>query len=162
MKRDIGDCNLATIVSKRKKELQQFSSRFDRIQKELLNLKNTTKKQNNKSLADPINKALKESEFKLKALDKDRGDHKGARLKELDGFLPSHFENFEKNHIIIKKAREFKVAVNESEIKLREVEEILNGAIRKLTEQDLENSTDLLAIKAQELKERLNTSRSHL
>ena len=77
MKRDIGDCNLATIISKRKKELQQFSSRFDRIQKELLNLKNTTKKQKNNSLADPVNKAMKESEFKLKALDKDRGDHKG-------------------------------------------------------------------------------------
>jgi len=69
-----------------------------------LNLKNTTKKQNNKSLADPVNKALRESEFKLKALDKDRGDLRNSKLKELDSFLPSHFENFEKNHHIIKKA----------------------------------------------------------
>ena len=44
LKRDVGDCNIPTLVAKRKKELQQFSQRFERANKELLNLKKTMKR----------------------------------------------------------------------------------------------------------------------
>ena len=79
LKRDVGDCNIPTLVAKRKKELQQFTHRFERANKELLNLKKTLKRPVGYRSKDPagdeaIQTALREVESKLKQMSKERQD----------------------------------------------------------------------------------------
>ena len=65
IKQDIGDCNIPSIIAKRKNELLKFSNRLDRIQKELGNLK--------KAKSDfKVDKMVKEVDLKLSALEKAR------------------------------------------------------------------------------------------
>jgi len=66
------------------------------------------------------------------------------------------------NHDLIRKIRKFKVQVEDSDGKLKEIEESQNEIVKKLTEIDLENSLDLLGSKAQELRERLENSQGML
>lgn len=77
----MGDCDIPKNIARRKTEQQQFSTKYERLQKELANLKNATKKQQG---TDPILKLLKEAEFKLKIAEKERQEHNKVRVKELD------------------------------------------------------------------------------
>ena len=127
------------IVQKRRKELQQFTQRFERANKELLNLKKTVKKapgQKAKESAseEAIQKMLKEVESKLKILSKERQEATRQQLRELDGIAPLDYDDFTKNHDIIKKLRTMKHGVDDSDMHLREVEELKAEVVKKLTE----------------------------
>lgn len=71
LRRDLGDCEIDTNITKRKNELSIFVTKLDRMQKEFKNLKKANEKNFNKQVADMI----KEGDFKLKAFDKDKADH---------------------------------------------------------------------------------------
>lgn len=55
-----------------------------------------------------------------------------------------------------------KQAVNDSETMMREVDEIKDELVRKLTEQDLDNLTEMLALKINDSKERADDIQKRL
>lgn len=75
-------------------------------------------------------------------------------LRELDAIQPLDYDDYSKNHDIIKKLRTVRHTVDDSDIKLKEIEELKDEVVRKVTEQDLENLTEMLALKIVDLKER--------
>jgi hypothetical protein len=63
------------LLTKRKTELSQFSTKVERLKKELTNLKKASKKTDGtKSVGDKIPQMVKEVEFKLKIIEKDKQD----------------------------------------------------------------------------------------
>lgn len=96
----------------------------------------------------------KEMETKLKVMSKERSEQTRAQLRELDAIAPLDYDDFTKNHDILKKLRSIKHAVNDSDKMMKDVEEIKDELVRKLTEQDLENLTEMLALKINDSKER--------
>lgn len=69
-------------------------------------------------------------------------------MRELDPIQPLDYDDMVKAGDILKRVRKFKNQINEAESKLHDLEEVQSDIIKKMTEQDLENSTDLLALKA--------------
>lgn len=114
LKRDLGDCEIDTNITKRKNELSLFVTKLERMQKEFKNLKKANEKNFNKQVADMV----KEGDFKLKAFDKDKADHTRAITHDLETINKSDFEDFAKNFEIIKRIRNFKVKIGDSEKKL--------------------------------------------
>jgi len=90
---------------------------------------------------------MKEVDFKLKVYNKERADHFKYIVDELDSLKPIDFEDFNKNHEIIKKVKEIKNKIKESDIKLKDLEVIQKDVVKKLTEINMENSIDLLGLK---------------
>jgi hypothetical protein len=105
---------------------------------------------------------IKEGDFKLKAFEKDKSDHTKVLANEFETMNKPDFEDFTKNSEIIKKIRAFKTKINDSEKKLQDVVEIQTEVTRTLTEQDMENSVELLGLSSTELYERLTNSKAHL
>jgi hypothetical protein len=68
---------------------------------------------------------------------------------------PIDFEDYHKNHVIINKIRNFKNTLTDQSNKLKDIEDIQKKIVKVLTEQDMENSVDILQGKAYELRERL-------
>ena len=97
---------------------------------------------------------LKEVEARLKVLSKDRQEATRQQLRELDGIAPLDYDDFTKNHDIIKKLRTMKHGVDDSDIQLKEVEDLKAEVVKKLTEQDMENLTEMLEMRITDLKER--------
>lgn len=129
------------------------------MKKELINLKKASK--NQKTPDQRIDDMMKEVDFKLKGLDKDSDTHLKV-LEDFEKLSGGDFEDLSKNPAIIKNVRKLKTNVDISDAKLKEIEETQNEVVKKLTEQDLENSAQLLGHKAQELGERLQESKKHL
>ena len=105
---------------------------------------------------------MKELDFKLKAFEKDKVDLNKFVTNELDCYKALNYEDFQKNHEIVKKVRNFKGKIEDTEKKLKDVEDVLNEVERSLTEQDMENSVELLGLKSQELNERLMDTKMRL
>ena len=61
---------------------------------------------------------------------------------------PKDFEDFSKNHQIIKTLQKIKADIILSDAKLKEVEDTQNEILKKFSEQDIENQTELLSLKA--------------
>lgn len=72
LKKDIGDCDIPMLVTKRKTELAQFCTRGERLKKELQNLKKASKRGDGGSADDKVAQMVKEVEFKLKIIEKDK------------------------------------------------------------------------------------------
>lgn len=115
------------------------------MKKEMTNLKKANK--NQKTPDQKIEVMIKEVDFKLKGLDKDSELHHKA-LEDFEKLPAGDFEDLSKNPFIIKNVRKLKTNVEISDTKLKEIEETQNEVVKKLTEQDLENSADLLGHKA--------------
>ena len=64
--------------------------------------------------------------------------------------------------VAIKKVRNFKNTLTDYSNKLKDIEDIQKKITKILTEQDMENSIDLLQGKAHELRERLEIAKGHL
>lgn len=105
---------------------------------------------------------LSEVEEKLKDLGKDKLKMNTEITKELENICPDKIDDFSTNHELIRKLHRYKDNIDESNIKLKEVEDILQEVVKKLTELDMENSLDLLSLKAQELRQRLQESHANL
>ena len=86
MKNDIGDCDIPTNIAKRKNELTKFSTKLERIQKELLNLKKA-------KTDEKIDQMVKEVDFKLNVLEKARKDHNKILLDELEALKQIEYED---------------------------------------------------------------------
>ena len=71
-KKELGDCDIPTAISKRKNELASFVNKNERLKKELQNLKKASKKADGATPDEKVVNMLKEVEFKLKIIDKDR------------------------------------------------------------------------------------------
>ena len=69
------------------------------------------------------------------------------------------YQELEKISELLKKIRKHKNQVNEAEQKLKDLEEVQSEIVKKMTEADLENSTDLMALTAEQLRERLNEAK---
>lgn len=167
LKKDVGDCDIPMLLSKRKSELIQFTHKGERLKKELQNLKKAKQKSQGGAPAadDKIPAMVKEVEFKLKIFDKDRQDLLKTQAKELDTVQALDFDHCcdtGRAADLLKSIRKFKNQVLEADQKLKDLEEVQHDIVKKMTEQDLENSTDVLALKAQELRERLKESRLQL
>ena len=153
MKNDIGDCDIPTNIAKRNQELAAFSTKLDRMQKELNNLKKAKKD-------DKTDSQVKQVDFKLCALDKARKDNTKTLIDDLETLKQQEFEDFNINHEIIKRIRKFKCNIEDIDTKLKDAEEIQNDVVRTLTEKDIDNSADILGSKAQDLRERLDESKA--
>lgn len=105
---------------------------------------------------------LSEVEEKLKDLGKDKLKMNTEITKELENISSDKIDDFSTNHELIRKLHRYKDNIDESNIKLKEVEDILQEVVKKLTELDMENSLDLLSLKAQELRQRLQESHANL
>lgn len=105
---------------------------------------------------------MKEVDFKMKTFEKAQNELSSQLAKEFDVLKPADFEDYHKNHIIIKKVRKFKNTLSDYANKLKDLEDIQKRVVKVLTEQDMENSIDLLAGKAHELRERLELAKGQL
>ena len=161
-KKELGDCDIPTAISKRKTELASFVNKYERLKKEFQNLKKASKKADGATPDEKVVTMVKEVEFKLKIIEKDRSDLVKSQSRELDQIQPVDYDDLEKNHEILKTIRGFKSRVEEASLKLDELEEIESGIVKRLTEQDLENSTDLLQLKANDLRDRLQEAKERL
>ena len=153
MKNDIGDCDIPTNIAKRNQELAAFSTKLDRMQKELINLKKANKDEKTDSM-------VKQVDFKLIALDKARKDNTKTLIDDLEALKQQEFEDFTINYEIVKRIRKFKVSLEDIELKRQDAEEIQNEVVRTLTEKDIDNSADILGGKAMDLRERLDESKA--
>ena len=117
MKNDIGDCDIPTNIAKRNQELAAFSTKLDRMQKELTNLKKANKDEKTDSM-------VKQVDFKLIALDKARNDNTKTLIDDLEALKQQEFEDFTLNHEIVKRIRKFKVSLEDIESKRQDAEEI--------------------------------------
>ena len=160
IKSDLGDCDIPKLIAKRKKEFQQFNSKLERIKKDVKNLKTQTSKQQDPE--QKIGAQIKEVEFKLKGLDNENLKIQKAIREDLDPLQPVDFDDFEKNAAIVSKVRHVKEDIHAAENKLKDLEEIKNDLMKKLTEQDMENSTDLLLLNIKELRNRLEEAKKHI
>jgi len=111
--------------------------------------------------AAQIGMKVKEVEFKLKTFEQDKLKLQKL-VSELDALKPQDFVDFTKNDVYVKKTRELKHLINDHELRLKEIEEVNKEVVRSLAEQDMENSVDLLQIKAQTLGEQLAEAKKHL
>ena len=116
LKNDIGDCDIPTHIAKRGTELSQFSTRLDRMQKELNNLKKA-------KMDEKVDSKVKQVDFNLSALAKQRNDHK-AQVDELEALQQIDFEDLSVNHDIVKRIRKFKCTIEDIDTKLKDAEEI--------------------------------------
>ena len=96
----------------------------------------------------------KDMEAKLKAISKDRAEQTRTQLRDLDSIAPLDCDDFSKNHEILKKIRSIKQTVDQSDLLMREIDEVKDELVRKLTEQDLENLTEMLSLKITDSRER--------
>ena len=152
--KSLGDCDIHTILAKRKNEVMLFTNRLQRNLKEYENMK---KESNNDT-----DQKVKEIGFKLKASDKERIAHLQCLSEDLEKLKPQDFTDFKKNHLVIKKLREFKQRIKQSEIKLKDIEDIQKEVVRSLTEQNMESSINILTAKAVDLKEQLLAAKKQL
>lgn len=152
LKNKIGDCEIQSIIVKRKNELGKFSSKLDRMKQEFKNLK----KSSVGSKDEEINKRLDEIEQQLAKFSHDKGLHQSFLLNELESVKPIDFLDFSKNHEAVRKVRELRKMIQESDQKISELEKVQKEVVRKMTEADMENSIVLQGLKAQQLSERLN------
>lgn len=106
--------------------MTQFTTKGERLKKELLNLKKAKKKNESGAQAaeDKVGQMLKELEFKLKIFDKDKTDLTKSYQRELDTIQPADFDDLTKASEQLKKVRKFKNAINEAEGKLKDLEEV--------------------------------------
>lgn len=160
VKKDIGDCDIPKLIAQRKAELTQFTNKYERAKRELQNLKKASR--GGKDGDARVANLLKEVEFKLRGVDKDRQELVRAQGKELDGIQPADCDDYGKNFDLLAGLRRHKHEIVEAEAKLKEMEELQVDIQTKMTEADIENSTDLLSLKAQDLRDRLQVSKTHL
>lgn len=125
------------LLTKRKGELSQFSTKGERLKKELQNLKKAqknSKKDGGSSGADGrIGQMVKEVEFKLKIYDKDKQDLVKTQMKELDTIQPLDYD-VGKAGELLKRIRKFKNQVLEADQKLKDLEEVQGDIVKKMTE----------------------------
>ena len=81
---------------------------------------------------------------------------------ELDVLKPIDLEDYTKNQGYVKKVSSLKEKIQALDGKLKDIDDVQKDIVRQLTEQDMENSVDLLGLKATELKERLVDAQKHL
>jgi hypothetical protein len=67
---------------------------------------------------------MKEVDFKIKTFEKSKIDLSAQQAKEFDGLKPLDFEDYLKNHDIIKRVRKFKNTLGDQSGKLKELEDI--------------------------------------
>jgi len=136
LKKDVGDCDMPMLLSKRKTELSQFTTKGERLKKELLNLKKAKQKGQGSSTPadDKIAQMVKEVEFKLKIFDKDRQDLIKTQMKELDTIQALEYDDVGKASELLKRIRKFKNQVLEADQKLKDLEEVHTDIVKKLTE----------------------------
>lgn len=135
LKKDVGDCDIPMLLSKRKSELTQFTVKGERLKKELLNLKKAKQKsQGGSSADDKIPQMVKEVEFKLKIFDKDRQDLLKIQTKELDTIQALEYDDVGRASELLKRIRKFKNQVLEADQKLKDLEEVQTDIVKKMTE----------------------------
>lgn len=114
LQQDIGDCDIGLLISKRKNELQNFTNKAERLKKDVQNLRKAKK-----SCDSPedckITPMIKELEFKLKTVDKDRIDLLKVQHSQFDSVQPKHFEDLEIVVELLKKIRQYKNQISEAE-----------------------------------------------
>jgi hypothetical protein len=123
------------------------------MQKELANLKKAKKDEKAETM-------VKEVDHKLGVLEKSRKEHLKTLNEDLETLKQVDFEDFTINHDVIKRVRKFKISVDDVDSKLKDAEELQNEVVRILSEKDIENSSNILGAKAQDLRERLSESKA--
>jgi hypothetical protein len=123
------------------------------MQKELANLKKAKKDEKAETM-------VKEVDHKLGVLEKLRKEHLKTLNEDLETLKQVDFEDFTINHDVIKRVRKFKISVDDVDSKLKDAEELQNEVVRILSEKDIENSSNILGAKAQDLRERLSESKA--
>ena len=86
----MGDCQLPSNISRRKKENSIFTTKLERMKKEFLNLKKAHAEV--KGSDDKLAKMFKELEFKLKILDTEKNEL-GKHLIELERIPTADFDD---------------------------------------------------------------------
>lgn len=77
---------------------------------------------------------VKEVEFKLKIIEKDKQDLVKTQLRELDIIQPLDYDDLGKAGELLKRIRKFKNQVHEADQKLKDLEEIQTDIVKKMTE----------------------------
>jgi len=114
--------------------LKLFTNRFERISKELKDLKKTNKQVEGSNDNDAISKLLKETEFKLKIVEKEKADLLKLEQRELDQINTNDLDDLQKVKGHIKKLRVFKFKVDDADTKLNDIEESIRDITKRLTE----------------------------
>jgi len=91
---------------------------------------------------------MREIETKLKQYDREKVLHQSFLEDELENIKPIDLNDFSKNHDHIKRIRDFKNKLKESESCVKDIESIQKAVNKKVAEFDMENSIVLIGLKS--------------
>lgn len=158
LKTTLNDCDIQTNIAKRKNELSKFASKLDMMDKEFQNLKKSCTGKEEDGIKSKLNQIGKQ----LKQFQGEKSLHDQFLLNELEALKPIDFLDFAKNHQAVKKVRDLRTKIQESERGMKDLEKLQKEAVRKIAEQDMENSIVMQGLKAQQLAERLASVEARL
>lgn len=98
----------------------------------------------------------------MRGFESERKDMFKYQTNPLEKYGPKDFTNFNVTPKIIIQVREFKAKVHDTNLRLKELEELMADLNAKLIEQDMENATRLLRKKSHSLRERLTEAKADL
>ena len=99
---------------------------------------------------------------KLRGFEGERKDHEKYQKNKLDAYTEQDIFNEKQQPVIIKEIRLFKEKIEDTNERLKELDELMRDLNTKLIQQDMANATKLLGKKAGALKDRLQIAESEL
>ena len=161
--KDIDDCEIPVNIKLRRNEVDQFCERLDRIKQEFRDIKQADADfEGTAGSEKKIKEAIKQAEAILKGFEQERKDHTRFQENTLERYQQKDFYTHPKVIDIIVEIREFKARIQQSNMKLQDLQQLLDEINSDLIKQDMENASSLLGKKAAKLRERLEQAKKDL
>ena len=157
------DCQIPVNRQMRANEIDQFSERLNQILDEFDDLKQADQDFDGSTESEREIKALIEKiDRKLNGFKQERKDHLKYQSNKLDAYTEADIFNENKQYVIIKEIRVFKEKIEDTNNRLKELDDLMRELNTKLIQQDMANATKLLGAKAAKLRERLRIAEGEL
>jgi len=161
--KDMDDCQIPVNRQMRANEIDQFGERLDQILDEFSELKQADADFEGTSESEKEIKGLISTlDKKLRGFEGERKDHEKYQKNKLDAYTEQDIFNEKQQPVIIKEIRLFKEKIEDTNERLKELDELMRDLNTKLIQQDMANATKLLGKKAGALKDRLQIAESEL
>ena len=157
------DCQIPVNRQMRANEIDQFSERLTQILDEFEDLRQADEDFDGSTESEREIKALIEKiDRKLNGFKQERKDHLKYQSSKLDAYTENDIFNQNKQYVIIKEIRDFKEKIEDTNNRLKELDDLMRELNTKLIQQDMANATKLLKAKAEKLRERLQIAEKEL
>lgn len=153
--KEMGDCQIPVNIKVRAKEIEQLSHKLDNIIDEFNDLKQTDEEfEGSNESEKEIKLLIEQIGRKLKGFEQERADHKSYQRTKMERYSEKDIFS-ETNAAIIVDVRQFKDKIQDTNNRLKNLEEMMADLNNKLIMQDMANATKIMENKAKDLRERL-------